>query len=91
MRPTNLLIIMSDEHNPKVLGCNGHPLIKTPHMDALAARGTRFTAAYTNSPICIPARASFATGRHIHEMDDYWDNGHPYDFEFEKWCRSTQD
>ena len=90
MRPTNLLIIMSDEHNPKVLGCNGHPLIKTPHMDALAARGTRFTAAYTNSPICIPARASFATGRHIHEMDDYWDNGHPYDGRFEGWGHELQ-
>jgi len=90
MRPTNLLIIMSDEHNPKVLGCNGHPLIKTPHMDALAARGTRFTAAYTNSPICIPARASFATGRHVHEMDDYWDNGHPYDGRVEGWGHELQ-
>ena len=90
MRPTNLLIIMSDEHNPKVLGCNGHPLIKTPHMDALAARGTRFTAAYTNSPICIPARASFATGRHVHEMDDYWDNGHPYDGRVEGWGHKLQ-
>ncbi|MDD9905937.1 MAG: sulfatase-like hydrolase/transferase [Rhodospirillaceae bacterium] len=90
MRPTNLLIIMSDEHNPKVLGCNGHPLIKTPHMDALAARGTRFTAAYTNSPICIPARASFATGRHVHEMDDYWDNGHPYDGRVEGWGHALQ-
>ena len=90
MRPTNLLIIMSDEHNPKVLGCNGHPLIKTPHMDALAARGTRFTVAYTNSPICIPARASFATGRHVHEMDDYWDNGHPYDGRVEGWGHELQ-
>ena len=90
MRPTNLLIIMSDEHNPKVLGCNGHPLVKTPNMDALAARGTRFTAAYTNSPICIPARASFATGRHVHEMDDYWDNGHPYDGRVEGWGHELQ-
>ena len=41
MRATNLLFIMSDEHNPKALGCHGHPLVKTPHIDALAARGTR--------------------------------------------------
>ena len=37
MKPTNLIIIMSDEHNPKVMGCNGHPLVKTPNIDALAA------------------------------------------------------
>jgi len=90
MRATNLLIIMSDEHNPKVLGCNGHPLVKTPHIDALADRGTQFSAAYTNSPICIPARASFATGRHVHEMDDYWDNGHPYDGKVAGWGHELQ-
>ena len=89
MRPTNLLIIMSDEHNPKVLGCNGHPLIKTPHMDALAARGTRFTVAYTNSPICGPARASFATGRAVHEIGN-WDNAHPYDGRIKGWGHTLQ-
>jgi choline-sulfatase len=91
MRATNLLIIMSDEHNPKTLGCYGHPLVKTPHIDRLASIGTRFSAAYTNSPICVPARASFATGRHIHEMDDYWDNGHPYDGRVEGWGHRLQD
>ena len=91
MRATNLLIIMSDEHNPKALGCYGHPLVKTPHIDALAAKGTRFSAAYTNSPICIPARASFATGRHVHEMDDYWDNGHAYDGRVEGWGHRLQE
>ena len=63
----NLLFIMSDEHNPKMLGCNGHAIVRTPNLDALAERGTRFTAAYTNAPICIPARAAFATGRYTHE------------------------
>ena len=63
MQPTNLLFIMSDEHNKHVLGCYGHPTIRTPNLDALAARGTRFTNAYTNCPICVPARASFATGQ----------------------------
>ena len=63
MEANNLLIIMADEHNPKVLGCAGHPHVKTPNIDRLAEGGTRFTAAYTNSPICIPARASFTTGR----------------------------
>ena len=58
----NLLIIMSDEHNRKVLGCYGNDLIKTPNLDRLAARGTLFTDGYTPCPICVPARASFATG-----------------------------
>ncbi len=73
MEPRNLLVIMADEHNPKILGCAGHPLVKTPHLDALAARGTRFDRAYTNCPICVPARASFATGRYVHDIG-YWDN-----------------
>ena len=73
MQPRNLLVIMSDEHNPKVLGCSGHPVIHTPSLDALAARGTRYSAAYTTSPVCIPARAGFACGKYIHQIG-YWDN-----------------
>ncbi|HVX71564.1 MAG TPA: sulfatase-like hydrolase/transferase, partial [Devosia sp.] len=64
MQPSNILFILSDEHSRRVLGCYGHPMIKTPHLDALAARGVRFADAYTNSPICVPARASLATGRY---------------------------
>ena len=52
----NLLILMSDEHNPKIMGCAGNDIIHTPNLDALARRGTRFTGAYTASPICVPAR-----------------------------------
>jgi len=66
MQPQNTLIILSDEHNPRVLGAAGHPQIRTPNLDRLAGRGTRFTAAYTNCPICVPARAAFATGQHVH-------------------------
>jgi len=85
----NLLFIMSDEHNPKMLGCCGHDLVRTPNLDRLAERGTRFSAAYTNSPICIPARAAFATGRHVHETR-YWDNAHPYDGAVESWGHRLQ-
>jgi choline-sulfatase len=46
-------------------------------MDALAARGTRFLNAYTNTPICVPARACLATGRYAHAIDS-WDNATPY-------------
>ncbi|HVG97032.1 MAG TPA: hypothetical protein VNK05_09030, partial [Chloroflexota bacterium] len=41
-RPPNLLVIMADEHAPQFSGFGGHPLVRTPHLDALAARGTLF-------------------------------------------------
>jgi choline-sulfatase len=84
MKPRNLLVIMSDEHNPKVLGCAGHPVIQTPNLDALAARGTAFSAAYTTSPVCIPARAGFACGKYIHQIG-YWDNADAYDGKVPSW------
>jgi choline-sulfatase len=84
MKPTNLLFILSDEHNKRVTGCYGHPMIRTPHLDALAARGTRFTSAYTNCPICVPARASFATGRYVHETR-CWDNAIAYEGKPASW------
>lgn len=84
MKPTNTIFILSDEHNKRVLGCNGHPMIKTPNLDALAARGTRFSNAYTNCPICVPARASFATGRYVHEHR-CWDNAIAYDGKVPSW------
>lgn len=73
MQPTNVLMIMTDEHSPKMLGCYGHPQVRTPHLDRLAEEGTRFTSAYTNSPLCVAARASFATGRYVHQIG-CWDN-----------------
>ncbi|OGA51278.1 MAG: sulfatase [Betaproteobacteria bacterium RIFCSPLOWO2_12_FULL_62_13] len=84
MQPANLLFIMSDEHNKRVLGCYGHPMIKTPSLDRLAAHGTRFSNAYTNCPICVPARASFATGRYVHQVR-CWDNAIAYSGQAPSW------
>jgi choline-sulfatase len=84
MKPKNLLILMSDEHNPKVMGCAGHPLIETPNLDALARAGTRFTSAYTTCPICVPARAAFAVGQYVHRIG-YWDNADGYDGAIPSW------
>lgn len=84
MKPTNLLFIFSDEHNKKVTGCYSNPLVKTPNLDRLATRGTRFTSAYTNCPICVPARASLATGRYVHETR-CWDNAIAYTGEQPSW------
>ena len=73
MPPSNLLVLMADQHNRQLMGCAGHPVVRTPHLDALAARGTRFANAYTNSPICVPARAALATGRYPHQIE-CWDS-----------------
>jgi choline-sulfatase len=84
MKPTNVLFILSDEHSRRVLGCYGHKIIRTPNLDRLAAGGIRFSDAYTNSPICVPARASLATGRYPHDIR-FWDNGIPYDGSVPSW------
>jgi len=76
VQPMNLLLLMSDEHNRRMLGCAGHPLVRTPHLDALAARGVRLTDAYCNSPLCVPSRASRATGRYVSEIGT-WDKPGP--------------
>jgi choline-sulfatase len=84
MEPANLLFILSDEHSRRVLGCYGHGMIRTPNLDRLAGAGVRFSDAYTNSPICVPARAALATGRYVHRIR-FWDNGIPYDGSIPSW------
>lgn len=90
MKPQNLLYIISDQHNRGTLGCYGHPSVQTPNLDRLAARGTRFTRAYTNCPICVPARASLATGRYVHQIE-HWDNAFPYDGRIPSWAHTLRD
>jgi len=84
VKPANLVIIMSDEHDPRWMGCAGSALMHTPNLDRLAARGLRFTSAYTTCPICVPARAAFAIGKYIHEIG-FWDNADPYDGSVPSW------
>ena len=60
----NILFIMSDQHAPRVTGCYGDEIIHTPNLDKLAAKGTTFDNAYTPSPLCVPARMSFLTGKY---------------------------
>ncbi len=89
MKPSNVLFLFSDEHDPRYMGCSGHPFVKTPHLDALAARGTRFTNAWTPCPVCVPARASLATGRWVHEIGN-WDNAIGYDGRVPGWGHRLQ-
>ena len=61
-RPFNVLLIMTDQHRFDCLGCYGNKHIETPNIDWLASQGSVFMNAYTESPSCIPARASLMTG-----------------------------
>ena len=65
-RRPNVLIIHTDEQRTDTLRLYGNPLVQTPHIDALAARGVTFDRAYVAYPQCIPSRASFMTGRYPH-------------------------
>lgn len=62
----NVLFIISDQHKRDVTGCYGDPMVRTPHIDALATRGVRFDNAYCQSPLCGPSRSSIMTGAHCH-------------------------
>jgi len=57
----NILWILGDDLGPQ-LGCYGHPLVSTPHVDRLAAAGTRFTHCFTTAPVCSPSRSAWNTG-----------------------------
>lgn len=72
-RRPNLLFLFSDQHAQKVAGCYGDPLVRTPHLDRLAARGVAFDNAYCPSPICVPSRMSMLTARHP-SAQDCWTN-----------------
>ena len=62
MRP-NFLLFITDQHRADYLGCSGHPALATPHIDSIAARGTRFERFYVATPVCMPNRATLMTGR----------------------------
>jgi len=60
----DFLVIMTDQHRHDWLGCTGHPVLQTPHIDAIARNGTSFRQYFVASPVCMPNRASFLTGRY---------------------------
>ena len=72
----NILFIMCDQLRFDYLSCAGHPTLQTPNIDALAARGVRFTRTYVQSPVCGASRMSFYTGRYVSSHGAAW-NGFP--------------
>jgi len=69
----NILVIQLDQMTPGVLPAYGHGMVKTPHMDQLAAEGVVFENAYTNFPLCVPSRMSMLAGRFTSAIEQ-WDN-----------------
>lgn len=66
----NVLLIVADQWSANLLGAAGHPVVRTPVLDQVARCGTRFTNAYSEHPVCIPARRSLMTGTSAREHGD---------------------
>ncbi len=71
----NILILMTDQQRGDCLSCAGHPTVQTPNMDRLAAEGVRFTRFTTSSPVCMPARSTFASGLYCHNHGQWANYG----------------
>ena len=68
---TNVVILMSDQHNPRYSSVYAHPFVHTPNLESLASQGTLFRNAYCPSPLCLPSRSAFVSGKRVHEIQTY--------------------
>ena len=73
---SNVIVFMSDEHNPRYSSPYGHDFVDTPNMQWLADNGTLFEHAYCPSPLCVPSRSAFLTGKRVHSVKSYGNNRH---------------
>lgn len=73
-RLPNIILAMSDDQGWGDTGYNGHPVLKTPHLDAMAAAGLRFDRFYAGAPVCSPTRGSCLTGRHPYRYGIFFAN-----------------
>lgn len=90
MNRPNIVLFYADEHRADALGCAGNQIIQTPNIDRLAQQGVRFTNAWTESPFCRPARASFITGRMPHEHQRLSHFGASFNPEWPTFMRQLQ-
>jgi arylsulfatase A-like enzyme len=88
-QPLNILFVTADQWRGDCLGYAGHPVVKTPHMDALAAQGTAFMRHYAAAAPCSPARAAMYTG--LYQMNNrVVGNGAPLDHRFDNIARAAR-
>ena len=78
-RQMNILFLMADQLAPHFLPAYGHKVVKTPYLDEIAADSVIFDAHYTNSPLCVPARAGLLTG-HLPSEVNVFDSGCDYEY-----------
>ncbi len=71
----NILFLFDDQHHAGCMGYAGHPLVKTPNLDALAAKGAVFNNMFACSAICMPSRTSFFTGTYLRTHGQFWNVG----------------
>lgn len=71
----NIVFILTDDQRWDAMGCVGRPWLQTPNMDRLAAGGILFQNAFVTTSLCSPARASFLSGRYVHNHNVYANNG----------------
>lgn len=88
--PPNILLVMTDQHRWDAMSCVSDWLA-TPHIDAIARSGMRFSHAYTNSPVCVPARVSLASGRYPHHHGVWGHQRYTMPVETPTWMRALRD
>ena len=86
----NVLVLRSDEHNPLYSSAYGHPTVQTPVMARLAERGTLFESAYCPSPLCMPSRSSYMSGKRVHEIQSY-NNCNVFQHDYPAYGRSLRE
>jgi choline-sulfatase len=86
----NILFICSDEHGGPFLGSMGHPIVKTPNLDRLAASGVLFRNTYCGSPVCVPARAGMMSGMFPSDVSSYC-NSTPFQKPVPTWGNRLRD
>lgn len=81
-RQPNIVFVISDQHSGLYTGYMGHPIVRTPHLDQIAARGTVFRHTYCGSPVCTPSRAGLLSGCYPSDVNSFcnstvWDGSLP--------------
>ena len=84
----NIVLMVSDDHGREALGCYGNSVIQTPHLDALAAEGTRFSNAFCTSASCAASRSAILTGLHNHANGAYGHTHGVHHFSCFDWVKS---